>query len=131
MKKKIKILDKHQHLALARKHLQRVQAAWDAPTDWEDLTLYGFYCVENAVCSAALHFGVAFAKTHQSKAEAAKSLAKVHNLPDVSGFLGVLNDARKAYMYGDIEEPDLIAEEVAADIEQYVDKVESVLEEEI
>jgi hypothetical protein len=27
-------------LILARRHLDRVQAAWDVPTDWDDLSLY-------------------------------------------------------------------------------------------
>jgi hypothetical protein len=41
---------------LAEEHLKRVQAAWDDPTDWEDLTMYGLYCVEAAVVAAAKHF---------------------------------------------------------------------------
>ena len=36
-------------VALARKHLDRVLDAWDEPTDWDDLSLYGFYCLEAAV----------------------------------------------------------------------------------
>ena len=27
-------------MELARRHLQRVQAAWDDPTDWADLSFY-------------------------------------------------------------------------------------------
>ena len=45
-------------LALARRHLERVQNSWDDPVDWDDLSLYGFYCLENAVEAAALHFGM-------------------------------------------------------------------------
>jgi len=40
-------------LALARHHLKRVLSAWDDPTDWDDLSLYGFYCLEAAVEAAA------------------------------------------------------------------------------
>ena len=39
-------------LALARHHLKRVLSAWDDPTDWDDLSLYGFYCLEAAVEAA-------------------------------------------------------------------------------
>ena len=38
----------HEKLELARRHLGRVQAAWDPP-DWADLSLYGFYALEAAV----------------------------------------------------------------------------------
>lgn len=54
-------------LELARKHLDRVLAAWDEPTDWDDLSLYGFYCVEAAVEAAALHFGMRTTKKHWEK----------------------------------------------------------------
>lgn len=32
------------YLVTARRHLERIQAAWYELTDWDDLTLYGFYC---------------------------------------------------------------------------------------
>lgn len=32
-------------LRLAQRHLGKVQAAWSEPTDWDDLSLYGFYCI--------------------------------------------------------------------------------------
>jgi len=38
-------------LKLARRHLERVLAAWDTPTDWDDLSLYGFYCLEDPPAS--------------------------------------------------------------------------------
>jgi len=38
-------IDKAGKLALARRHLERVQQAWDDPLDWDDLSLYGFYCL--------------------------------------------------------------------------------------
>ena len=45
-------------LSHAKRHLERVLAAWDSPTDWEDLTIYGFYCLEASVVAAALHIGL-------------------------------------------------------------------------
>ena len=41
-------------LKMAQEHLERVQvASGDDPTDWPDLTIFGFYCVEAAVMAAA------------------------------------------------------------------------------
>lgn len=40
-------------LPLARRHLKRVLSAWDDPTDWDDLSLYGFYCLEASIEAAA------------------------------------------------------------------------------
>lgn len=75
-----------QQLNLAKKHLERVQLAWDPP-DWANLAMYGFYCLENAVSAAATHAGIKFARTHPSKADAARQLAARHSLPDVSSLL--------------------------------------------
>jgi hypothetical protein len=58
-------------LKLARHHLDRVLNAWDTPTNWDDLSLYGFYCLEAAVEAAALHLGIQTSKKHWEKAEVA------------------------------------------------------------
>ena|SRR2546427_13285153 len=115
-----------QQLNLAKKHLERVLAAWDPP-DWLDLAMYGFYCLENAVSAAATHAKIKFGKTHPSKADAARQLAARHGLPDVSSLLAQLNDARKSVAYGDITMPNLDAEDVAIEIENYVDAVGTFL----
>jgi hypothetical protein len=49
-------------------------------------------------------------------------------LTDIEQLLVDLNTARKAAAYGDIEEPDLNAEEIASRIEGYVGEVERILE---
>lgn len=116
-----------EHLALAKRHLERVQGAWDAPSDWFDLSLYGFYCLENAVSAAAVHATIPVAKTHPARAAAARELATRCGLPDVSSLLIKLNDARKSAAYGDIARPTLDAEDVAIEIERFVDAVESFL----
>jgi hypothetical protein len=54
--------DPQAKLKLAQRHLERVRAAWDTPTDWDDLSMYGFYCLEAAVESAAIHVGIATSK---------------------------------------------------------------------
>jgi len=53
-----------QKLQLARRHLERVRTALLELTDWDDLSLYGFYCLEAAVEAAALHFGLRTSTRH-------------------------------------------------------------------
>lgn len=113
-------------LELAKRHLKRVLAAWHTP-DWDDLSLYGFYCVEAAVDAAALHTGMRTSKKHWEKVDLAKDLHKKHGLPDIGGLLGDLNDARKAAAYGDTDSPELEAEDVAIQIENYVEAVTNLL----
>jgi hypothetical protein len=114
-------------LKLARRHLDRVLAAWDEPTDWDNLSLYGFYCLEAAIDAAAQHLGLRSSKKHWEKVDIASELHQKKGLPDVSGLLGDLNDARKAAAYGDIEAPELNPEYIAADIEEYVKAVGALL----
>jgi hypothetical protein len=121
------MLTAEEQLQLAKDHLERVQAAWPTPTDWTDLSLYGFYCLENAVCSAATHAQIPFSRSHRGKVAAAELLARDYGLPDVEDLLLDLNDARKAAAYGDIVPPELDAEKVAGDIEKYVQRVEAFI----
>lgn len=115
-------------LEFARRHLERVRAAWHAPTDWDDLSLYGFFCLEAAIEAAALHFRIATSKKHWEKADIAAELHKKRGLPDIDRLLRDLNEARKAAAYGDVPAPPLDAEDVASDIEQYVDAVARLIE---
>ncbi len=119
--------DKTKKLALARRHLDRVDAAWDDPTDWDDLSLYGFYCLEAAVEAAALHVGLGSSNIHSEKADIAARLARKADLPDVSSLLIDLNNSRKAVAYGDVTPPELDPQNVAAEISEYVDAVASLL----
>ena len=121
-------LEPEDNLKIAKEHLERVQAAWDTPTDWKDLCLYGFYCLEAAIKAASLHVGIPVQSTHPSKASAAQKLHKDHGLPDVEQLLIELNQARKAEAYGDVSRPDLEAEETAREIEKYVDAVEDLIQ---
>ena len=50
-------------------------------------------------------------------------------MPDVSGLLVELNDARKAEAYGDVERPELDPKQLARTLEQYVETVEALLAE--
>lgn len=116
-------------LELAEEHLIRVQDAWDDPVDWGNLTLYGFYCLEAAVEAAALAIGLSYSKTHVDKSRVSKQLYEDHGFPDVEDLLRDLNDARKATAYGDVAAPELDSEQLAAAIEDYVDRVAALLRE--
>jgi hypothetical protein len=116
-----------QSLALAKKHLARAQVSWDPP-EWLDLASSGLYAIEAAVVAAALHRNYPLKRTHWSKADAARDLAAQGGLPDVSGLMGDLNEVRKSEAYGDIASPpNLDAEEVVREVEEYVDAVDALL----
>jgi hypothetical protein len=114
-------------LKLARSHLERVQGAWTEPTDWANLSVYGFYCLEAAVEAGALHVGISTSRKHWEKVDIASDLHRKHGLPDVTELLRDLNDARKAAAYGDVDLPELDAEEISAQIERFVDAVAALL----
>ena len=114
-------------LELAQRHLGKVQAAWDDPTDWDVLSLFGFYCLEAAVEAAALHVGLRTSKKHWEKVDLAADLHKKKGLPDITDLLRDLNDARKAAAYGDTDAPELDAEDIATDIENYVEALAKLL----
>ena len=80
-------------LALARSHLENVLAAWDEPTDWKDLSVYGFHCLEAAVDAASMHVGLPTSRSHWKREGAAEELHERWSLPDVSDLLHDLNDA--------------------------------------
>jgi hypothetical protein len=115
---------------LAQTHLARVQQAWDDPTDWGDLSMYGLYCLEAAIKAAHYHVTkVPLKRTHHDKAEVARFLHKHHSMPDIDQLLIDLNQTRKAIAYGDVPQPEgLNAQEIAAEIEAYVDSAISLLE---
>ena len=114
-------------LMLAKRHLERVRVAWDDPTDWADLSIYGFYALEAAVDAACLHVGAATAKHHPARAVAAAALASSHGLPNISELLRDLNEVRKHQSYGDVDAPELSAEETAAEVEAYVGSVAALV----
>ena len=117
-----------EHLAVARHHLRdHVQVAWDDPTDWDDLALYGFYCLEAAVMAASTHAGWVTRGQHPDKAKAAERLTQEHGLPDIQDLLTELNDGRKAVAYGDLDMPELNPEEVATQIDAYVQAVADLI----
>lgn len=116
-------------LRLAQKHLAKVQVAWLDPVDWSDLAIYGFLALENAVVAGARHFGIAVEQTHPSKNRAADAMRDTHGLPDVTPLMLQLWDMRQSESYGDVQAPDgLDAEDVASEIEGYVEAVRAYIE---
>jgi len=106
-------------LALANKHLAKVQVAWDPP-DWLELSLFGFYALEAAVDAATIYYGLHVKRSHPARVEAARDLHDNFGLPDVADLLRDLNETRKSEAYGEVAAPDLDAEEVASEIELYI-----------
>lgn len=121
-------LDPPEKLTLARRHLKPVDVAGYDPTDWADLSIYGFYALEAAVDAACLHSGIDTARRHHAaRAGAAAALASSHGLPDVSELLRDLNEGRKHQSYGEVDAPELSAEETAAAIETHVESVATLV----
>ena len=114
-------------LQLAKKHLEKVQSAWDTPTDWADLSLYGFYALENAVDAARMLCRIDSSRSHARRAESAERLSSEYGLEDVSDLLRDLNEARKSEAYGDITPPELDPEDVAVRIEEYIKSVATLI----
>ena len=120
-----------QKLFLAREQLTRVQVAWTDPVDWSDLTIYAFYALENAVVAAADHLGVEWKQTHPSKVEAARELHEAHGLPDIADLLTELNTLRKSEAYGEVRPSETHdAEDIAIQVEEYIEAVAGLFEEE-
>lgn len=116
-------------LRLAQKQLEKVQVAWLDPVDWSDLSIYGFLALENSVVAAAQHFGISVKKSHPSKNQAADALHQNHEFPDISPLMLQLWDMRQSESYGDVTPPgNLNPEQVAIDVEDYVEAVRTALE---
>lgn len=117
------------HLALAQRHLEKVRAAWDEPTDRlggsRDLRI---------LLPGASRVGrgrpiwLKGRKIHRDRVLLANRLHKNKGLPDVSKLLADLHNAQKYVSYGDIRPPHLVAEDVARKIEEYVEAVVAIVE---
>ena len=111
-------------IKVAKDHLDRAQsAAREDPADWLDLSIHGFYALENALDSACLHYGIPTNKSHPYRVKVAKRLCSEYGLTDVSELLRDLNEVRKGESYGEVTSPELIADDVIAEIEAYVEDV--------
>jgi hypothetical protein len=93
----------------AKQHFQRASAD---PEDADEVFVWSFYALENAVVAASICAGAEFAKNHWSKAAAARKLCQKQKLTDVSDLLSDLNEARKGTAYGDVDEPEIEPQDV-------------------
>ncbi len=114
------ITDPNHFVEIARKHLRKVQDAWEEP-DWDDLMTYGLYCLEACIRAAVLKHGGTPVRTHYGKVDQSIDLTDNHGFPDIKDLLKELNDGRKANAYGDDEfdEDEYDAEDIASRIETY------------
>ena len=67
------------------------------------------------------------AKAHWARVEAAETLHQQHGLEHVSELLRDLNETRKSEAYGDVVAPELDPEDVASQVESYIDSVAQLL----
>ena len=88
---------------------------------------FGFHALENAVDAASIHVHISIERNHPARVSAALQPNKVHNLEDVSLLLQDLNVVRKSEAYGDVQAPQLDADDVAFAIEEYVGSVRELI----
>ncbi len=117
-------------LIKARSQLERVQVAGFDPPDPVEAVTFAFYGYENAIVAAAEAKGIKWTKNHYEKAKLARKLCDDAILTtDVQERLLQLNDLRKDVAYGEpgaeLEEVDL--EDLASDLEHFIDEVEAVI----
>ena len=118
-------------LNIARRHLERVQTAWWEPADAVEAVTFAFYAYENAVVSVAELNGRQWTKNHREKADLAHELFEQGLVAtDVSDRLREFNDLRKDVAYDEPgpELAQLELEDVATELEQFVDEVTTLVE---
>ena len=117
-----------QHIARARRQLERVQvAAWD-PDDPGEAVTWAFYAYENCVAALAERFGRELTWNHREKAELARRLHADGLISrDIGDELEELNSLRKDVAYDEpgpaLGERDL--EDLANELEEFIDDVDS------
>jgi len=118
-------------LKRAQSQLERVQTAWFDPPDPVEAVTFAFYAYENAVVAVAEAKNIRWTKRHDEKAALAARLFRDRILSiDVEDRLSELNAARKDVAYGEpgpeLEQMDL--EELATELEQFIDEVERMVD---
>jgi hypothetical protein len=124
MAKKKKTVSAREALGLAKEQYKKANDHSDDP---DQVFVWCFYALENAVVAAATHLDEEFQKNHWTKAQAARRLSRDQGMTDVSVLLTDLNDARKGTAYGDVEEPDIKPKDVLVEVGSYIEEVEKLL----
>ena len=119
-------------LKRARRQLARVQVAWIEPADPTAAVTFAFYAYENAVVAVAEARAIKWTKVHHEKANLARKLFNQGILAtNAEERLLELNDLRKDVAYDEpgpeLEQVDL--EDLARDLELFIDEVEGVIDE--
>ncbi len=115
------------HIAIARRHLDKVQsAAWDQ--DAADAVTWAFYAYENCVTALAESHGLQWTTIHHQKAQLARRLYSDGLISrDVGDKLEELNRLRKDVAY-DEPGPELLEvnlEDLAGELEEFIGEIES------
>lgn len=118
-------------LERAKSQLERVQVAWLDPPDAVEAVTFAFYAYENAIVAVAEARGIRWTKNHAQKARLAGQLVQKKILStDVEDRLILLNNLRKDVAYGEpgpeLRELDL--EDLAIELEEFIEEVERVVE---
>lgn len=117
-------------LKRAKSQLERVQTASWSPEDPIEAVTFAFYAYENAVVAVAEAKGAKWTKNHYEKARLAGRFVKQGILStNVEERLLELNRLRKDVAYGEpgqeLEQLDL--EDLATELEEFIDEVEKVV----
>ena len=100
-----------QRITLARRQLERVQAA-EFGDDPESAVMWGFYAYENCVTALAAWYGYRRTQNHREKAELARRLYQDRHVSrDVGDELEELNRLRKDVAY-DEPGPELVEKDL-------------------
>ena len=119
-----------QHLARARRQLQKVQNACLETADPEDAVTWAFYAYENCVTALAERHRYRWTKNHSKKADLARTLHADGLISrDIGDELEELNSLRKDAAYdepgSDLKAIDL--EALATELEEFVQEVGSCI----
>jgi len=125
------ILEARAALKRAQSQLERVQTAWIDPPDPVEAVTFAFYGYENGVVAVAEAKNIRWTKSHYEKADLAARLFRDGILSvDVEDRLRQLNTVRKDVAYGEpgpeLEQMDL--EDLAIELEQFLDEVERIID---
>ena len=125
------ILEARAALKRAQSQLERVQTAWIDPPDPVEAVTFAFYAYENGVVAVAEAKKIRWTKNHYEKADLAARLFRDGILSrDVEDRLTQLNTVRKDVAYGEpgpeLEQMDL--EDLAIELEQFLDEVERIID---
>lgn len=116
------------HIEIARRHLDRVQAAsWEDDPDPELAVTFAFYAYECCIVAVAEFYSRGWTTNHARKAQLATDLhAEGLVSRDIGGELRRLNELRKdvAYDQPGPELHELNLADLAAELEELIDEVQ-------